>query len=518
MFGLGIVKGLGVTLKHFIETYIDDLKYFPKSMVNEQAFAHRQGPDGGRGLFTVEYPEMKLKTPENFRFVPFLVTDYEVAQDSPEFERAKWLELNRCTSCGICAKVCPPQCIWIVRTNDPATGKPIPQPAEFYIDIDICMNCGYCAEFCPFDAIKMDHDFELADYDREAAHIHDLGRLLKPASYYAAIRPTWNAKEEAAKQAAEEEKRRKEEEKQRLAAEKAAAAAAAKAQAEATAKAEAAAGDQPAAQAKRSPEEIKAQREAMLARKKAGGEAPVEAAEAVAKSEAAVVAAAAAVRDQPAAKPKRTPEEIKAQREAMMAKRAGHEAPTPAAAQPAAVEEPAAKPKRTPEEIKAQRDAIMAKRAGRGTPAPAAIETPAVEAPVAQSEPARAEIPAQPEAVLIEPAGQEQSPARPVEPVKAEAEAAAPPAAPPTEPDDLTKIEGIGPKISGLLQAAGITTFAQLAQIDVDRLQQILAEAGPRFRLADPASWAQQASLAATGQWDELEKLQKQLTAGRNKE
>ncbi len=470
MFGLGIVKGLGVTLKHFIETYIDDLKYFPKSMVNEQAFARRQGSDGGRGLFTVEYPEMKLKTPENFRFIPFLVTDYEVPADSPEFERAKWLELNRCTSCGICAKVCPPQCIWIVRTNDPDTGKPIPQPAEFYIDIDICMNCGYCAEFCPFDAIKMDHDFELADYDREVAHIHDLDRLLKPASYYASIRPTWNAREEAARQAAEEEKRRKEEEKQRQAAEKAAAAAA-KAQAAAAAKTEAAAADQPAAKAKRTPEEIKAQREAMLARKKAGGEAPVEAAAAVPGSE-------------PAAKPKRSPEEIKAQREAMMAKRAGREAPTPAAAEPPAVAEPIAKPKRTPEEIKAQREAMMAKRK----------------------------------------AGQEQGVARPVEPAKAEAEVAAPaevtppPAvATPAEPDDLTKIEGIGPKIAGLLQAAGITTFAQLAQIDVDRIEQILTAAGPRFRLADPASWAQQASLAAAGQWDELEKLQAELTAGRDK-
>ena len=46
MFGLNIVKGLGVTLKHFIETYVDDLRYFPKSMVSEEAFAHRQGPDG----------------------------------------------------------------------------------------------------------------------------------------------------------------------------------------------------------------------------------------------------------------------------------------------------------------------------------------------------------------------------------------------------------------------------------------------------------------------------------------
>jgi len=224
MFGLGVAKGLGITLKHFIGTYVDDLKYvfFPHT-INEEAFAKRQGPEG-RGLFTVEYPEMKLQPPENFRYIPFLITDYDVPKDSPDFDHQQYLEQDRCTSCGICAKVCPPQCIWIVRTDDPETGKPIPQPAEFYIDTDICMSCGYCAEFCPFDAIKMDHDYELADYDRAVAHIHDLERLLKPVSYYASIRPNWNAQEEAARQAAEAEKRRKEAEKQRLAAEKAAAA------------------------------------------------------------------------------------------------------------------------------------------------------------------------------------------------------------------------------------------------------------------------------------------------------
>jgi NADH-quinone oxidoreductase subunit I len=47
-----------------------------------------------------------------------------------------------------------------VRTNDPKPGGPVPEPAEFYIDVDICMNCGFCAEYCPFDAIKMDHDYE----------------------------------------------------------------------------------------------------------------------------------------------------------------------------------------------------------------------------------------------------------------------------------------------------------------------------------------------------------------------
>ena len=86
-----------------------------------------------------------------------------------------------------------------MRLNDPKTGRPRPEPAEFFIDIDICMNCGLCAEYCPFDAIKMDHVYELASYDRSSAHIFDKERLSKPASYYAEIRPKNYALEEAAR-------------------------------------------------------------------------------------------------------------------------------------------------------------------------------------------------------------------------------------------------------------------------------------------------------------------------------
>lgn len=83
----------------------------------------------------------------------------------------------------------------------------------------------------------------------------------------------------------------------------------------------------------------------------------------------------------------------------------------------------------------------------------------------------------------------------------------------PPVPDDLKRIEGIGPKISDVLQAAGITTFAQLAATDVSRLEQILMEAG--LRLADPSTWPEQASLAADGQWDALEALQNELKGGK---
>ena len=80
-------------------------------------------------------------------------------------------------------------------------------------------------------------------------------------------------------------------------------------------------------------------------------------------------------------------------------------------------------------------------------------------------------------------------------------------------PDDLSKIEGIGPKISSVFQSAGIATFAQLAQSDVSDLQQILDDA--EIRLGDPATWPQQAKLAASGDWDALQTLQDELLGGR---
>jgi NADH-quinone oxidoreductase subunit I len=188
MDGMGIVKGLGVTLKRFIDTYLDDIRWFGKRYYTQEGVAHRMSADT-RGIFTIQYPEEKLPTPEEFRFIPFLL--YE---EGPNGERQ-----DRCTSCGICAKVCPPQCIWIVRTNDPNTGRPVPEPKEFYIDVDICMNCGFCAEYCPFDAIKMDHNYELSVYNRHEKNIFDKERLSKPVSYYARIRPTNYQREEQAR-------------------------------------------------------------------------------------------------------------------------------------------------------------------------------------------------------------------------------------------------------------------------------------------------------------------------------
>lgn len=84
----------------------------------------------------------------------------------------------------------------------------------------------------------------------------------------------------------------------------------------------------------------------------------------------------------------------------------------------------------------------------------------------------------------------------------------------PPMPDDLTIIEGIGPKIAGILQTAGITTLVQLANTDVDHLREILNEAG-LTRLANPGTWPEQAQLAAAGDWDGFKKLQGELKGGR---
>lgn len=87
------------------------------------------------------------------------------------------------------------------------------------------------------------------------------------------------------------------------------------------------------------------------------------------------------------------------------------------------------------------------------------------------------------------------------------------PAAPVAHTDDLTKIEGIGPKINGVLQESGIKTFADLAQADGAQLRTILNAAG--LRVNDPTTWPEQAALAATGQWTALQQLQASLDAGR---
>jgi len=85
-----------------------------------------------------------------------------------------------------------------------------------------------------------------------------------------------------------------------------------------------------------------------------------------------------------------------------------------------------------------------------------------------------------------------------------------------TNSEDLKIVEGIGPKIEGLLKDAGIMNWSDLAAAAESRLQEVLATAGDRYRLADPSTWAKQASLAAASKWDELKTYQDFLSGGKN--
>lgn len=80
--------------------------------------------------------------------------------------------------------------------------------------------------------------------------------------------------------------------------------------------------------------------------------------------------------------------------------------------------------------------------------------------------------------------------------------------------DDLTVIEGIGPKINDLFKENGVKTFAQLAQQTVPQMRAILDKGGARYRIANPATWAQQSALAADNKWAALKTLQDELSGG----
>ena len=76
------------------------------------------------------------------------------------------------------------------------------------------MSCGLCAEYCPFDAIKMDHVFEIASYERMEHHILNKEQLSKPVSYYSSIQPKNFRREEEARVAKEAAKAAKKKERE----------------------------------------------------------------------------------------------------------------------------------------------------------------------------------------------------------------------------------------------------------------------------------------------------------------
>ena len=136
MYGLGVLKGMLVTLKHL-----------------------------ARPPITRQYPEEPVPLSPRFR-------GYDFA----------WVE-ERCTGCATCAKACPHGCIDII--THPLEDKRYAVD-RFDIDIGLCMVCGLCVEACPYDALFMGAGFELSSYRRWDLVVHkeDIGNRGKLSAYY----------------------------------------------------------------------------------------------------------------------------------------------------------------------------------------------------------------------------------------------------------------------------------------------------------------------------------------------
>lgn len=84
--------------------------------------------------------------------------------------------------------------------------------------------------------------------------------------------------------------------------------------------------------------------------------------------------------------------------------------------------------------------------------------------------------------------------------------------------DDLKIVEGVGPKIEGLMNDIGINSWADLAAADVEKLREMLAAAGSRYSVHDPATWPKQAGMCVDQKWDELTAYQDALDGGKEVE
>jgi len=133
--GIGLVKGLGITLKTMLKPAV-----------------------------TVQYPHVK-------------------EAPAPRARGVIALKEENCTVCMLCARSCPDWCIYIEghKTKAPprrAGGKPrtVQLLDRFDIDYALCMYCGICVEVCPFDALFWSPEFEYSE-PRIADLLHDKDKL-----------------------------------------------------------------------------------------------------------------------------------------------------------------------------------------------------------------------------------------------------------------------------------------------------------------------------------------------------
>jgi len=137
-FGLGIAKGLTVTIRHLL-----------------------------RHPTVSQYPEQRLNVSRRIRGNELI-----------------WSR-EKCTGCGTCTKTCPQGAIEIITSTSLEDNKY--QVEKYQVDTGYCIQCGLCVEACPYDAVFMGYSFERAKYRRgELVQADDalLESAERPASGY----------------------------------------------------------------------------------------------------------------------------------------------------------------------------------------------------------------------------------------------------------------------------------------------------------------------------------------------
>lgn len=166
MVGSGLVRGLLVTARHFLATYLRDIRRFPQR--------YRQGPlepqqQALTGFFTVQYPEERLRMFPRFRGRLAQMRDPESGD-------------YLCTACKACERACPHGAIGVEGQRNPdRESKKRMLVTRFVWDAGRCLYCGLCVEACRFDALRWRQEYELAGYNRESL-LYDFERLMASGS------------------------------------------------------------------------------------------------------------------------------------------------------------------------------------------------------------------------------------------------------------------------------------------------------------------------------------------------
>ncbi len=159
-----VVKGLGLTLKHFFQG--------TKQMVTNKVPNAVSDPLA-EGIATISYPEEKRPYSERWRGVHRLTHRDD---GSP-----------RCVACLCCSTACPAQCIYIKPGEYPEGDKRRGYeryPVEFVIDELRCIFCGFCVEACPCDAIRMDTGTHMTAFEVKSDFIYDKDKLMSLVSQH----------------------------------------------------------------------------------------------------------------------------------------------------------------------------------------------------------------------------------------------------------------------------------------------------------------------------------------------